>query len=403
MRILFITDDFHPYFGANSLIVKTLSEQLIHNGNSVYVMPFSRNDGLPRTEMWNGIQIVRSVYGDGKAAVVKLLKSFRFLDVGRILVNRIARKARRNSVWLKEIVSARAAVEQLVRKEGIELVVSVHCSIECCFPVYYLKKKHKLPCKWLIYMLDPFATHSYYIEHYDAKALCRVQHKLLSACDKVLCSSVILEELKPHEVRDIIQKTEVAEYPKIQNIREKVLAAPMEADKIHFVYVGSFNETVRPAKFLFRLIDAWENPNACFHFLGVGWDRDNPYALAGRSNCFFHGSLSWEDALSYECSADYLINIGNVVKNQFPSKLLEYISTGKPIIDFSKHHHGLATDCLEKYQNCLIIYEDESVDCAVKQIGAFTAMQYRQLDYEAIRNCFVTATPEYVAKQIQDI
>ncbi len=400
MRILFITDDFYPNFGANSLIVKALSEQLIQNGNCVSVMSFAGDRSLPQEEVWNGIHVVRIVNGNGKSGLIDLMKKHRFVDAVTMLTNWISNKIGGEAIWHKENIVARCAIEKLINEKKIDLVVTVNCSIECSFPVYHLKRKNKISCQWLFYMLDPFATHSYYLEHYSKRQLQKVQHKLLAACDKVLCSDVIAEEIKNCETPEIIQKLEVAEYPKIQDIRANVKIMPLDKKNTHCVCVGSFNQQVRPANYLFDVIDRLKDTKLVFHFVGIGWDHNNEFATAERTNCIFHGEVAYNEALSFECSCDFLINIGNKVKNQFPSKVLEYVCSGKPVIDFSKYRRGLTEKYLCNYPNALIVCEDENVNDGTEKVRRFTAAKHKQLEYAAVKECFAAATPEHVVTQL---
>ena len=75
--------------------------------------------------------------------------------------------------------------------------------------------------------------------------------------------------------------------------------------------------------------------------------------------CGYAGSLSGEALQRQYAETEVLVNIGNAVDNQMPSKIFEYISTGKPIINIFK-----STDCptlkyLGRYPLVLNIHEAE--------------------------------------------
>ena len=57
--------------------------------------------------------------------------------------------------------------------------------------------------------------------------------------------------------------------------------------------------------------------------------------------------------------ADILVNIGNAVTNQMPSKIFEYISTGKPIINIYRSPECPTLRYLEKYPLALNICETD--------------------------------------------
>ena len=75
--------------------------------------------------------------------------------------------------------------------------------------------------------------------------------------------------------------------------------------------------------------------------------------------CRYLGELAGETLAGEYADAEVLVNIGNAVDNQMPSKIFEYISTGKPIINIFK-----STDCptlkyLGRYPLVLNIHEAE--------------------------------------------
>lgn len=71
-----------------------------------------------------------------------------------------------------------------------------------------------------------------------------------------------------------------------------------------------------------------------------------------------------DTALFNLTQADILVNIGNTVEFQVPGKIFEYMSTGKPIIHFSKIENDPALKYLNLYPKILIIneWEIEKID-----------------------------------------
>ena len=75
--------------------------------------------------------------------------------------------------------------------------------------------------------------------------------------------------------------------------------------------------------------------------------------------CRHVGSLAGETLEKEYAGADILVNIGNAVDNQMPSKIFEYISTGKPIINIYKSRECPTLKYLEKYPAALNIFEGD--------------------------------------------
>ena len=77
------------------------------------------------------------------------------------------------------------------------------------------------------------------------------------------------------------------------------------------------------------------------------------------SSCRYLGELSGEALAKEYAETDVLVNIGNAVDNQMPSKIFEYISTGKPIININKLPECPTLKYLAAYPLALCISEEE--------------------------------------------
>lgn len=110
----------------------------------------------------------------------------------------------------------------------------------------------------------------------------------------------------------------------------------------------------------------------------------------------------YDIALKAMEEADVLINIGNAVPVHMPSKTLEYINTGKPMVNFYKF-----TDCptlyyTKRYPLALNLYEEEKDMDAV----AFQFVQFceeyvgKTVDHMWIESEYSDCTPKYIAQKI---
>ena len=76
-------------------------------------------------------------------------------------------------------------------------------------------------------------------------------------------------------------------------------------------------------------------------------------------NCRYAGVLSGEVLKRQYAETDVLVNIGNAVDNQMPSKIFEYISTGKPVVNIYKSPECPALKYLERYPLALNLFEED--------------------------------------------
>lgn len=82
-------------------------------------------------------------------------------------------------------------------------------------------------------------------------------------------------------------------------------------------------------------------------------------------------SVPHSEAIRRINKADILLNLGNNLTTMTPSKIFEYISTGKPIISTAPIYEEPCVPYLTKYGNACIIYEDKNIDESVAQMTEF--------------------------------
>ena len=90
---------------------------------------------------------------------------------------------------------------------------------------------------------------------------------------------------------------------------------------------------------------------------------ENNYA-----NIHYLGKKSQGEIKEIYKMTDVLVNIGNLIINQIPSKIFEYISTGKPIINIYKTLKCPTLKYTKKYPLCLNIYEEDMKSCPEKAV-----------------------------------
>lgn len=399
MKILFLTDEFYPTLGANSLVVRALAEELVKREHKVFVMPFSYGDDLPTPELWQGIQIVRAVPNDDKRALLEHVKKGKLFTAARIALKHVKVKcARKEKILHKDRIAARRVLERFIKENQIDTVISICCSIELSFPLLYLRKRSKLPCKWLFYMIDPFESHSYYRGIEKVSVLRKLQHEIMKRCDRVVMTDLIYKDTKTWETEEILKKASVVEFPKI----EKPIPMPCEddvsldGDRINIVCTGSKNEAVRSSAYTFQLVEGLKDEPVLFHFIGYGWCESEREV---KGNCVFYKPRSYRAVRNLQMNADFLLNIGNAVVNQLPSKVLEYISTGKPIINVAKSEACPTIPLLES-ADAITVWEKEEPEASVRRLKDFLSTKHEAQSFGDIEKKYETYTPKYVAEQL---
>ena len=70
---------------------------------------------------------------------------------------------------------------------------------------------------------------------------------------------------------------------------------------------------------------------------------------------------------SFHC----LVSIGNLNTTQIPSKVIEYISTGKPVIHFCEVENDPVKNIANEFQNLFIISETSNKENLLNQLNSF--------------------------------
>jgi len=133
--------------------------------------------------------------------------------------------------------------------------------------------------------------------------------------------------------------------------RTRVKSSQSDHKTLRLVYVGTLYSGIRhPQKMLDMLKAVRDLSNSDFevHFFGPVNDVD--VSKMANSYIYFHGKINHDDALQFMLDADILINIGNFTQFQLPSKLVEYVCTGNPVLNITSTNNDSSQAFLASYQ-----------------------------------------------------
>lgn len=112
----------------------------------------------------------------------------------------------------------------------------------------------------------------------------------------------------------------------------------------------------------------------------------------------------YDVALQSIADVDVLINIGNSVPVHMPSKTLEYINTGKPMVNFYKFADCPTLYYTKRYPLALNMFEEEKdMDAATARFVRFCEENIgKTVNHEWIVSEYADCTPQYIAQMILD-
>ncbi len=296
-------------------------------------------------------------------------------------------------------------INQYIKDQEYDAIISMSYPFECHHLGYKLKKENP-EIKWYAYYLDPyFSNHGMA----DIKDEClALEDEVLSLCDGMFLTPILYREFEESILKKYIERCYVCEFPNLVDFREKTGNGVVNFDDayINCVFTGHMYNKIRNPKFLFDLLLKADKKIRFYIVGGFYGELESGmkahYVAALGDRLQITGSVDLQEALAVMNDADILVNIGNLIPNQLPSKIFDYMSTGKPIVNICKLRECPSLAYMEKYPLCLNVFEPEGLsDAVVQEFEKFcTEAKGKQIPFAQIREQFITSSPEYVAKQM---
>lgn len=177
-----------------------------------------------------------------------------------------------------------------------------------------------------------------------------------------------------------------------------------EDENVNFVYVGLLYEDIRSPEFMFSIFEKLPE-NYRLHFYGGGADRIvNRYKPLLGDKLVCHGWVGNEEAREATNDADVLINLNNSIINMLPSKLLDYIDSGKPILNICQIEKCPSLEYMKDYPMGYNVVPGDDVSKIVEDVKIFVKeCKGKRISHQLIENLYKECTNEYVSKLIFDV
>lgn len=214
--------------------------------------------------------------------------------------------------------------------------------------------------RWLAVCLDPYFSHRIFgPEGLEERK--RREEKYMEPAEKVMVAYPTDRDYLRAGVA-FANKIIPVEMPGIV-VRGETGHATCFGPAIRCGFFGSMYREIRDPRTAIALFnEVAKDPEIEAAFAGMPADLSAEELFPAGSRVQYLGVLSGDDLKRRYGETDVLINIGNSVDNQMPSKIFEYISTGKPIINIYKSPECPTLKYLTKYPLALNIGEEALKD-----------------------------------------
>lgn len=289
--------------------------------------------------------------------------------------------------------------------------------IATCAPYYPLKLAAEVADKIpvIYYKIDPVATVSIMTELNEDTCLATIDNEITydSCASKIIMTNTIFKYYKQLPTKVNINKVVCMNYPNIVsrklsiNANNKIVKA-FDQNKINICFIGTFYDNVRNPLFLFSLMDKLQDSNIVLHIIGRLGDCEMMFEnFLSRSNVkiIYYGIVHPTTADDIMLQADVLVNIGNTSDAYMPSKILDYISSGKPILNICKIPSCPTLPLMARYPLGMTVYEYEDLtENVIANVAKFCYdNKGKQIPFTTISKLYYDSTIEYVGQKFYEV
>lgn len=402
MKLLWITTDYYPTMGTTTNLLKKLffDGGLHTQAEELAVLTLKRSYDEPDEEVINGVRVYRAT-------------AWRFLkkqEIGAALrknpldaVSGAIKKARfrGQTAALVHEDTCRSVLRALrsIHAERFDVLVPVFGMFESVAAV--MRFAGKTTQRVVLYQVDPCSTNMTYTDRQgELLAFERAMYQRASA---VITTPIICQEQKELLPPELYQKLTAMELPLVAEPAAR-RAEELRANVPVCLFSGLIYAGIRDPRYTLRLFAPLvEADHAQLHLVGVR-QEDLPEEFQALP-VVCHGRVPLDRAQELMNGADVLVNIGNLMTNQVPSKIFDYVSLGKPIVNICKNRNCPTLPYLEHYPLALNLFEEEALlETQQARLAAFLR-EYggRRLPFAQVAARFETCTPRHCADQMSGI
>lgn len=255
-----------------------------------------------------------------------------------------------------------------------------------------------------LHQLDPFADNPYYLPYPRATTLCR-ERRALDAARHIFTTPLLIAAGEQGELAGYLSKATAVEFPCLVETSGEFFSSPFPADgALRLVYTGVLNDEYRSPAWLLALCEQlWQlEPRFQLHIFGTNQSQCLHAALRQPPAwLFYHGQVPSERAQAATLAADALVNLGNTYPNMMPSKILDYLATGRPIVNICKLENCPTLRLTGRYPLALNLVDGSDIkNTAVRLLSFLHTNAGKRLSFSQVESLFPQATPSFVAEQM---
>ncbi len=386
MKLLIITHDYPPLATPRALRWGSVVKQLQDMGHHVTVISAGE-----QRRPWQALYRTQTK----SPRVVRLLKSFYNLTWRQLYWPDAT------CLWY---FTALAKAKRQLQQTHYDALITVSHPVTAHLVGLALKKRHP-SLYWLADIGDPFSfmpepqVNNFKLYRKRNQAF---ERKLLSLADGItVTNNRCLQKYGEHFPFARHKMHRIPACLPTPNNTPPQNCIVLDNRMTHLVFAGTLYRGIRNPSFVINLFKRLQTEfkNLCLHFMGKVHDCGD-YFNTAIPGLYHHGEIPQAQVFHVLKQADLLVNIGNRNTYQTPSKLLEYMQTGKPILNCLPSTDCDQTETIHAYPSLLTLTGCQQAPnrAQLQQVSAFLRNLPSALAPERVEHLLIPHQPQHIAK-----
>lgn len=253
--------------------------------------------------------------------------------------------------------------------------------------------------KKILYLMDP---PNMICGNQDTQYRKNTISTVLSQTDVIVTTPFIAEALKNNQLLNNANIVIPAGFPMISG--DSQTGRNRSDGKIRLLFCGWLYSDIRSPKYFLDIVSHLDDRFE-ITFMGRECEKlKDRFEIHSKAKIITLPQQPYEEAIQAMNDADILINIGNSVPVHMPSKTLEYINTGKPIVNFYKFDNCPTLYYTKRYPLALNLFEGETdIKAVTERLKDFCLSNFgNTVDRNWILKEYEDCTAQYIAEKIKE-
>ena len=249
-------------------------------------------------------------------------------------------------------------------------IISVSLPFSSHVAAFIINKNKKK--NWILDIGDPFSLKTKALENniYIYKKLnIYIEKKFYKLASQIVFTH--LEVAKQHVEKFKIDENKILIGNPISSFNENIFLQSKNYDYSSLpIIIGYFGILTKGVRSPDETIKFFKNSDILINWF-TNQDSKNMLTQSNfdLSNHKFFEIIDRDEALKKMSSSMHcLLSIGNLNSLQLPSKVIEYISTGKPVIHFAEIKNDPVIKLADHFQNLIVVNKDSTISQTLEQL-----------------------------------